>query len=365
MTRLLSLVALACALALGTAACGDDVISSAAAEVNGKEISQDALDAELDAIRGNARYLEFLQSQGAQVFGDGERAFNADFVRQILTRQIYLELVHQEARRQKLEVGEEQLDAVRGDVASEVGGPEILEAFDEAYQRTLLRRSAEVTALQQSLSDVEVDDAAIRAFYDENQGLFVQTCGRHILFAVVGPNGQVQTQQTEAQSGDLLAQATAAKARIDAGEDFTALAAELSKDQSNASDGGNLGCQMAGQFVPEFETAMDALQPGQVSGPVKTQFGYHLIKVDSREPAAFEEVSDQIRQQLLSQSSAGLGAFLSQALTDADVEINPRFGRFSRDLQQPGVLPPSTPTTEPVGASGQSGRPQSPIDLGG
>lgn len=366
MRRLFSLVALVGALALGTAACGNDVISPAAAEVNGKDISLETLDDELEAIRGNAEYLDFLASQGNQVLGDGEGTFSADFVRRVLTRQIYLELVHQEFVKQKLSVGDDELDAVRTDVAQEVGGPQILEQFDEAYQRTLLRRSAEVSALQQKLASVTVDDDAVRAFYDENKEQFVQTCSRHILFAIIGDDGQVDTEQTEAQAADLLDQANAAKGRLDGGADFAALAGELSKDASNASDGGSLGCQGPGQFVPEFETAMEALQPGQVSAPVQTQFGYHLIKVDSREPAAFDDVAEQIEQRLQAEASSGFSAFLSEAVTNADVEVNPRFGRFSKDLQQPGVLAPSTPTTQPVGASGQGGaQQQSPIDLGG
>ena len=365
MRRLLSLVALVVAIALGTSACGNDVISPAAAEVNGKDISQDALDDELEAIRGNADYLDFLQSQGNQVLGDGAGTFSADFVRRVLTRQIFLELVHQEYVRQKLAVTDQELAAVRTNVANEVGGPDIFEKFSESYQDTLMRRSAEVAAVQAKLSEVEVDDEAIRAYYDENPDQFIETCVRHILFAVVGDNGQVATEQTEAQSADLLAQANAAKARLDAGEDFAALAAELSKDQSNAADGGNLDCGPTGRFVPEFETAMEALQPGQVSPPVQTQFGQHLIKVDSRDAKAFEDVAEEIRDRLLGEASQGFGTFLSGAITDADIEVNPRFGTFSKDLQSPGVVGPTTPTTEPVGASGQGDQQQPPIDLGG
>ena len=365
MRRFLSLVALVVAVALGTSACGNDVISPAAAEVNGKDISQDALDDELEAIRNNADYLDFLQQQGNTVTGQGEGTFSADFVRRVLTRQIYLELVHQEFVRQKLSVTDRELDAVRSSVANEVGGPDIFENFPEPYQRTLMRRSAEVAALQAKLSDVEVDDEAIRAYYDQNPELFVETCVRHILFAVIDDNGQVATEQTEAQAADLVAQANAAKARIDAGEDFNALAGELSKDASNASDGGNLDCGPAGRFVPEFETAMDALQPGQVSPPVQTQFGQHLIKVDSRAAKAFEEVAEEIRERLLGEASQGFGAFLSGAIADAEIEVSPRFGSFSKNSQSPGVVGPRTPTTEPVCASGQGNEQQSPIDLGG
>ncbi|HVM08948.1 MAG TPA: peptidylprolyl isomerase [Acidimicrobiales bacterium] len=360
--RLLSLVAVALTFLLG--ACGNSVVSPAAAEVNGTKISQDALDDELEAIRGNREYLEFLSSQGNTVLGNGSGTFNADFVRRVLTRQIYLQLVHDEVKRLKIQVTGRNIDAVRLDVQAEVGGPSIFGKFSKAYQDTLLRRSAEVAALQLHLSDVDIDEATIRRYYEENQELFVETCVRHILFAVVTDSGQVSTEQTEAQSAELLAQAQAAKARIDSGADFAALAAELSKDSSNAADGGNLDCGPAGRFVPEFETAMDELQPGQVSDPVQTQFGYHLIKVDSREARPFEDAAAEIEQRLLGEASQGFGTFLSDAISSAEVEVNPRFGFFSKNLQNPGVLPPSAPTTLPIGGADQP--PRAPaIDFGG
>ncbi|HEX4979424.1 MAG TPA: peptidylprolyl isomerase [Acidimicrobiales bacterium] len=365
MRRLFPLVALVALTVLSASACGDDLLSNAAAEVNGREISRDALDDELDAIRSNTLYLQFLQGQGANVAGSGTATFNAGFVRQVLTRQIFLELVHQEFVRRKLSVRPDDLDAVRSDVADEVGGPDVLERFDDDYEETLLRRSAEVAALQAELGDADVDDETIREFYDQNTDEFVETCVRHILFAVVGEGGQVATEQTEAQDAELLAEATAAKAALDAGGDFAALAAQVSKDQSNAADGGELGCGPPGRFVPEFEEAMDLLQPGQVSSPVKTDFGYHLVKVDSREQVPFEQAADQIRQRLLEEAAGSFGTFLGEAVGDADIEVNPRYGTFSKDLDTPGVVAPSAPTTLPVGASGSATQQQSPFELGG
>ena len=363
LTRTLSLVALVLALLLG--ACGDGGITTpAAAEVNGKTISGAALEAELDAIRGNAQYMEFLSSQGNAVTGAGPGTFSADFVRRVLTRQIFLELVHQEFVRRKLEVTERDRDQVRRDVEAEVGGPSVFEGFPTAYQDTLIDRSAEVAVLQLNLSDTDVDDAAMRAFYDENPELFVETCSSHILFAVIDDAGEVATEQTEAQAGELLAQARAAKARLDAGEDFAALAAELSKDASNKDEGGDLGCGPAGRFVPEFETAMEATAPGQVSEPVQTQFGYHLIRVSSRGAKPFEEVTEEIRQRLLGEASQGFGMFLSEAVTSAKIDVNPRYGTFSKNAQSPGVVRPNAPTTFPVGGPPPDGF-QAPIDLGG
>ncbi|MFT6733810.1 MAG: peptidyl-prolyl cis-trans isomerase SurA, partial [Polaribacter sp.] len=100
----------------------------------------------------------------------------------------------------------------------------------------------------------------------------VQTHVRHIL---VSPNAIT----TEDQALDKL---KLAKDRIDKGEPFEDLAVEISNDKSNASQGGDMSWVDPGTFVPEFEQAMDTLAIGELSEPVKTQFGYHLIEVLGR-----------------------------------------------------------------------------------
>jgi parvulin-like peptidyl-prolyl isomerase len=73
-------------------------------------------------------------------------------------------------------------------------------------------------------------------------------------------------------------------ARLEAGEDFTSLAEELSTDESTRQDGGDLGWFPRGVMVPEFEEATFALQPGEMSDIVQTSFGYHIILVEERDP---------------------------------------------------------------------------------
>jgi parvulin-like peptidyl-prolyl isomerase len=74
--------------------------------------------------------------------------------------------------------------------------------------------------------------------------------------------------------------------KLGAGEDFAALALQYSDDPGSKTQGGDLGWFPRGSgLVQEFEDAAFKLQPGQLSDPVKTQFGYHLIKVDERDPA--------------------------------------------------------------------------------
>lgn len=91
------------------------------------------------------------------------------------------------------------------------------------------------------------------------------------------------------------------KAEIDAGKPFETAAAEKSIDGS-AQNGGDLGYFGKGQMVPPFEAAAFALQPGEVSDPVQSQFGWHLIKLEDRRlsgPPALEQLAPQLQQQVL------------------------------------------------------------------
>ncbi|MDP4023160.1 peptidylprolyl isomerase [Methylobacterium sp. NEAU 140] len=98
-------------------------------------------------------------------------------------------------------------------------------------------------------------------------------------------------------------------ARIKAGEDFAKVAAETSKDPGSKTEGGDLGWFTKERMVPDFATAAFALKPGQVSDPVKTQFGWHVIKVEEKRTKpqpTFEELKEQIDQHLIRKAQQDL-----------------------------------------------------------
>jgi peptidyl-prolyl cis-trans isomerase C len=92
------------------------------------------------------------------------------------------------------------------------------------------------------------------------------------------------------------------KADLDGGKPFEVEAMEKTTDPSGKNNGGDLGFFQKGQMVPEFETAAFALEPGQVSEPVKSQFGWHVIKLEEKRqsaPTPFEQMQQQLGQQAI------------------------------------------------------------------
>ncbi|MGO4869673.1 MAG: peptidylprolyl isomerase [Roseiarcus sp.] len=110
-------------------------------------------------------------------------------------------------------------------------------------------------------------------------------------------------------------EAKAALARIKAGEDFSKVATELSKDP--AGEGGDLGWFTKDRMVPEFADAAFKLQPGQVSDPVKSQFGWHIIKVEGRRMRTFppfDQVKDQAARYVAQKAQSDLITSLHQGV---------------------------------------------------
>ncbi|MFQ5513826.1 MAG: peptidylprolyl isomerase [Myxococcota bacterium] len=130
----------------------------------------------------------------------------------------------------------------------------------------------------------------VRAAYEARSEEFHQperVRVRHILF----------------EGEDALARAQAARQRlVEGGEDFSALAQELSDDEASAADGGDLGFFPRGRMLRPFEEAAFALEPGQVSEPVETERGIHLIRLEERKPAvdrSLEEAREELIHELL------------------------------------------------------------------
>jgi len=147
-------------------------------------------------------------------------------------------------------------------------------------------------------SAVRVSDDEIRAYYDTHKKLFERP-GRAKVSIIILPRAV-----TAADSAAVSARAALLRSRILGGEKFEDVARAESADSASAVNGGALGRGAKGRFVAPFETAAYALKPGELSQPVLTPFGYHIIRVDERkgDTIALRHILIRIQQ---SDSAAG------------------------------------------------------------
>ncbi len=128
----------------------------------------------------------------------------------------------------------------------------------------------------QAIAQAHVSDDEVRAYYDAHKKEMDRPGHAVVVFT------QIPRVITAADSAAVRAHAQAIHDRIVKGEKFEDIAKSESADSASAVNGGDLGKGVKGRFVPQFEAAVAALKPGEVSGPVLTPFGYHIIRLDSR-----------------------------------------------------------------------------------
>jgi peptidyl-prolyl cis-trans isomerase D len=161
---------------------------------------------------------------------------------------------------------------------------------------------------------VTVPQADLERFYNDNLEQYStpeQLRASHILLKTAGKDDAAVRAQAES---------LAKEAR--AGADFAALAKKHSEDEGTAPNGGDLDFFGRGRMVPEFDTAVFAMEQGQVSDPVKTEYGYHVIKLVEKKTGTnrtFDEVKPQITEQLAFERAQAQAADLAQKL---DSEVN-------------------------------------------
>lgn len=156
-------------------------------------------------------------------------------------------------------------------------------------------------------------EAEMKDYFDKNPDEFRGIRASHILIRTEGADEDAK-KKARAAAEDVLKQAKA-------GADFGELAKKHSSDGS-AQAGGDLGFFTKGRMVPEFSDAAFALQPGQVSDVVETQFGFHIIKVTERKDVQFAETTDKLRA-FLSQKRQqdAQQAFLNDLKSRAKIEV--------------------------------------------
>ena len=164
---------------------------------------------------------------------------------------------------------------------------EVQKKIRALMQETMERVLMEALLKQEILDKVVVTDEEAKAYYDEHKEEFSEKEKAHARHILVKTEEEVQE----------------IRKQLDEGADFAELATEKSADKHTAKKGGDLGFFERGKMIAEFEEVCFDMEIGAISDPVKTQFGYHIIKLEDKKEAGmkeFYEVSDDIKKKLLS-----------------------------------------------------------------
>ena len=177
-------------------------------------------------------------------------------------------------------------------------------------------------------------DTALEAYYDSHKGEYDSAKGRHILVRFQGSRVPLKPDQKELTEQEAAAKAGQIRARIAKGEDFAAVAKAESDDTGSGAQGGDLGTFTRGRMVPEFEQAAFALPVNELSQPVRTAFGYHIIQIQERSSKPLAEVKDEIAKKI--QTEAG-----DKAMKDLKSTVKPTLDAGYFGPETPAAKPPA------------------------
>lgn len=196
------------------------------------------------------------------------------------------------AEKENVKISDKELDAEMKEFIEANGGEKSFQYILEQSGLTEKDIENEITTYLKIVklleSKVDITDEEMKTYFEENQDSFnepQQVEASHIL---------VEDEKT----------ANEVKEKLNEGEDFAELAKEYSTDSSNAENGGELGYFPKGTMVEEFENVAFSMNKGEISDPVKTDFGYHIIKVTDKKEAkeaVFEDHQEEIKQILFDQ----------------------------------------------------------------
>lgn len=177
---------------------------------------------------------------------------------------------------------------------------EKIDQSDEAKAQLAMRTDQVVASLLYQKISKEVKPAAadLQAYYDAHKNEYESVTARHILIRMAGSPVPVKQGQKDLTDEEALAKAKDLRAKITAGGNFADLAKAESDDTGSGANGGSLGEFTRGRMVPQFEEAAFKLAVNEVSEPVKTQFGYHVIQVQKHDSKSMDDVKGEIEQKI-------------------------------------------------------------------
>ncbi|MBL7574802.1 peptidylprolyl isomerase [Peptoniphilus asaccharolyticus] len=310
-----------------TTACGTPKKEGVAATVNGVDITQEEFVKNYASQRNyytlSAGSEDYLKQNSPQ---DPSKTMDQVIKESVLNDLIDMEILKQDAEKMGIKADEVEVDKKLNEIKEQMGGQE---AFDEqlkqmgsneAYYREYFTN---LNIMQQYYKAKEADFKAtedeIKKYYDEHKDEYFTADAAHILVKDVN-------------------EANLIKKELAKGADFAQIAKEKSTDKGTAEKGGELGEFSNGMMVKEFEDVVKSIKVGEISDPVESQFGFHIIKLNKFENKKLEEVKENIESAVTQQKYKD---YLDKLKKDAKVE---KFVNVKEEIEIPEAfkLPAAT-----------------------
>jgi peptidyl-prolyl cis-trans isomerase C len=288
------------------------------AVVNGAVITQEAFEQEMTPV------LRQMEMQGQKP----DESQVAEIRKKVLDNMINREVLYQASQKKNFTADdnavEEKLASFKKQFPNEAQFKEALSKMNlsEEVIKKQIREQISIEQLveKEVAPGITVSEADAKAYYEANPQFFKQpeqVKARHILIKVA-PDAD------EAKKAEARKKLETVQKKMKEGGDFSDLAKEFSEGPSSAT-GGDLGSFGRGQMVKPFEEVAFALEEGMVSDIVETRFGYHLIKVEEKEPAStvsFADGKERIEQMLKRQKvSEAVNEYIENLKKDAEIEV--------------------------------------------
>lgn len=292
--------------------------------VNGEVIPQSTYDTMYKELISSPQYMMLDES-----IKDPNSFLGLIVKDRIVNELIVKTILNQEIKKRGITVSKEEIQAKLDEIIQNIGGKQAYEdslkanGVTEKRLKEDLKRELEVDKLVSEISDVNISDKDVKAYYDKNKSKFKmpeRVRASHILIeadvnkikqSIVDDdkNGELNAQQIEEKVKEKLAELKA-KAKdlreqlVKNPKDFGKLAQENSADTNSAKKGGDLGFFKKGDMVKPFEVVAFKIQPNKISEIVETPYGYHIIMVTDRAKAGitpFNEIKEEIKANLIQQ----------------------------------------------------------------
>lgn len=297
---------------------GCEAFEVAAAVVDDRKIDDDRFRRTVDFVLAGPQFEQL--PAGEQ--GEEQRK---TVVRQLLTFLIHQQIVEAEAADRGITVPDEEVDGLLEAQIEQLGGDQSFRRQLEQSGMTvvdveeLLRAQLVRERVSQAIVADLIPEEDLRAEYEARLAEFTRVDVAHILVETRGEARRIARQATP--------------------ENFGRLARRFSQDPGSAGNGGGLGARPASDFVGPFAEATLEAPVGDVTGPVRTEFGFHLILVIDRQAIPFEQISEQLVQE---RSGQVFSEWLLERAGEVLIRVNPRYGVYS---EQEGQVIPRTSTT--------------------